>query len=536
MPVIRAFQRTNWREAFPRIIADLALVHLAALMALAAVAIWQSLIHGSADPVRLYVAFHTFYRESFVPQSLLFPVIFFLFGFYSRYRTYTFRNKFVALTQGATVASLVYLFCNFLVDRADTLSRSVSIAFVVLVNIMTVGSRLLKMWMSEPDRGSRDATPNVSLVTDSRDKAPVLVVGGAGYIGSIMCRKLIAQGRRVRLLDNFVYGDSAVRELFGHPKFEVSVGDCRNIQNVVSAVTGVSSIVDLAAIVGDPACEQDRSAALEINYAATRMLIEVAKGHGVDKFLFASSCSVYGETEELCDERSCVGPISLYAQTKVDSENALLNARTDRFQPTILRLATVFGNSYRPRFDLVVNLLTAKALRDGVITIFNGEQWRPFIHVADVAEGFIHLLNSPVNEIGGEVFNLGDSRLNYTLSQVASTIQTLIPGTRVEHIENPDRRNYRVSFEKIRRQLSYQCSITLEQGIDDLKQALTSGRIQDYTDPLYHNQRFLKAAGRLASKEEMDTQVMAAFAAALSNQQQSSSPQDLLSPSSVPLR
>jgi nucleoside-diphosphate-sugar epimerase len=538
MSIVRSFHQTNWREAFPRIIADLVLVHLAALTALAAVAAWQSFIEGSADPVRLYLAFRTFYRESFVPQSFLFPVVFLLFGFYSRYRTYTFRNKLTVLTQGATVASLSYLFCNFLVDRSDNLSRSVSVAFVILVNVLTVGSRLLKMWMSEVGHvpPTNENGPRAVVSADERDKAPVLVVGGAGYIGSIMCRKLIGQGQRVRLLDNFVYGDSAVRELFGHPRFEVSIGDCRNIQNVVSAVTGVKSIVDLAAIVGDPACEQDRSAALEINYAATRMLIEVAKGHGVDKFLFASSCSVYGETEQLCDERSCVGPISLYAQTKVDSENALLRSRSDRFQPTILRLATVFGNSYRPRFDLVVNLLTAKALRDGVITIFNGEQWRPFIHVSDVADGFIHVLNSPLELVGGEIYNLGDSRLNYTLSQVASVIQGLVPGTRVEHIENPDRRNYRVSFEKIRRELNFQCAVTLEQGIDDLKHALESGRIPDYTDPLYHNQRFLKAAGRLASKEEIDTQVMAAFAAALSNQQDDPASPVLTPTSPFPLR
>ncbi|MBL8232754.1 MAG: NAD-dependent epimerase/dehydratase family protein [Bryobacterales bacterium] len=521
MSVVRALQQIAWREAFPRITADLVLVQLAALTALAAVAVWQSMIQGGADPVRLYGAFRAFYLDSFLPQSILFPIVFLLFGFYGRYRTYTLRNKLIVLSQGATVASLIYLFLSFLVDRSDTLARSVSLVFVLLVNIYTVGARLLKMSMREPHQPvtGGDKAHEATIVEDARDKAPVLVVGGAGYIGSILCRKLIAQGRRVRLFDNFVYGDAAVRDLFGTPGFELSIGDCRNIQNVVSAVAGVNSIIDLAAIVGDPACEQDRSAALEINYAATRMLIEVAKGHGVERFLFASSCSVYGETEELCDERSCVGPISLYAQTKVDSENALLQARTDQFRPTILRLATVFGNSYRPRFDLVVNLLTAKALREGVITIFNGEQWRPFIHVGDVADGFVRVLGSPVQIVGGEIYNLGDSRLNYTLSGVASVIQTLIPGTRVEHIENPDRRNYRVSFEKIQRDVGYACSVTLEEGIEDLRAAIVSGRIVDYTDPLYHNQRFLKAAGRLVSKEEVDTQVMAAFSAVLSNHQ-----------------
>jgi nucleoside-diphosphate-sugar epimerase len=317
-----------------------------------------------------------------------------------------------------------------------------------------------------------------------------------------------------------VYGDSAIRELIGQPHFELSIGDCRNIQNVVSAVNGVSGIVHLAAIVGDPACEQDRKAALEINYAATRMLIEIAKGEGVKRFVFASSCSVYGATDVLMDEKTEVTPISLYAQTKVDSERALVAAQDGRFHPTILRLATVFGNSFRPRFDLVVNLLTAKALQEGLITIFNGEQWRPFIHVSDAAEGFLAVLQAPLGVVSGETFNLGDSRLNYTLSQVAEKIRKIVPGTRVENIENSDRRNYRVSFDKIRIQVGYTCQLDLEDGIRELKHVFEEGAILDYTEPQYNNQRFLKAAGLLVSKEEMDTQVMAAFASALQNQQQ----------------
>jgi nucleoside-diphosphate-sugar epimerase len=221
----------------------------------------------------------------------------------------------------------------------------------------------------------------------------------------------------------------------------------------------------------------------------------------------------------LVDERSALRPISLYAQTKVDSEQALLGSRTGRFHPTILRLATVFGNSYRPRFDLVVNLLTAKALRERVITIYNGEQWRPFIHVSDVAEGFQLVHSADLKLVSGETYNLGDSRLNFTLRQVAEIIAELAPGTRVEHVENPDRRNYRVSFDKIYRELGFQGKVHLRDGVLDLKEALVSGKITDYADAVYHNQRYLKAAGRLASAQEMDTQVMAAFALTLGNHQ-----------------
>lgn len=506
------FNDVAWRQVLPRVTADLAIVHAAALLSLAVAALWQLGEVPGLAAAALFEDLRTIYLTTFVPLSLLFPAVFGVGGVYTWARLYQARYKWTHLARMASLATLLFLFGAFLISQAAALPRSAILVFIVLVNAMTIAMRMAKNWVSEP----LPAAAPVS-ATDPAG-APVLVVGGAGYIGSMLCRKLLARGYRVRLFDSFVYGDAAVRDLFGHPRFEVSVGDCRNIQNVVAAMNGAGSVVHLAAIVGDPACEQDRRAASEINYAATRMMTEIARGHGVRRFVFASSCSVYGETEELVDEHSALHPISLYAQTKVDSERALLAARTETFEPVVLRLATVFGNSFRPRFDLVVNLLTAKALRDGVITIFNGSQWRPFIHVSDVAEGFLAALDAPAGMVSGEIFNLGDSRLNYTLSDVAATIQRVVPEVRVEHIENPDRRNYRVSFDKIRDRLAFHSKVTLEEGVADLRAALTSGRIADYTDAAYHNQRFLKAAGRLISKEEIDSQVMAAFAMALANQ------------------
>jgi len=289
------------------------------------------------------------------------------------------------------------------------------------------------------------------------------------------------------------------------------VGDCRNIRDVVGAVKDMDAIVDLAAIVGDPACEQDQGAAREINYGATRMLIEVAKGHGVGRFLFASSCSVYGATDEEMDEHSEVQPISLYAQTKVDSERALLAAQSEAFHPTILRFATVFGLGYRPRFDLVVNLLTARAYQDGKITIFNGQQWRPFIHVRDVVEAIVSAMEAPVRLVSGEVFNVGDSALNHTLQQIAEIIQEVFPGTEVEHIANSDRRNYRVNFDKIRNRLGFEARYDVPYGVRDLRAAFEKRVIRDYKDLRYHNQRFLEVAGVVKNKDEVDSLVMAAF-------------------------
>ncbi|MGO9589679.1 MAG: NAD-dependent epimerase/dehydratase family protein [Candidatus Acidiferrales bacterium] len=340
---------------------------------------------------------------------------------------------------------------------------------------------------------------------------PVLVIGGAGYIGCWLVRRLLDQGRRVRIMDNAVYGLEPIHDLLSHPNLEHLNGDCRNIQDVVKAMSGISSVVHLAAIVGDPACEIDHKTTIEINYAATRMLVEVAKGYGVERFLFASSCSVYGATDERMDEKSPVEPISLYGKTKVSSEQALLKAADNDFHPVLMRFATVFGLSNRPRFDLVVNLLSAKASQDHVITIFNGRQWRPFVHVKDLAEAMILLLNAPLRAVSRQVFNVGDNRLNHMLGDVAEVIQRVMPGTRVEYVENSDRRNYRVCFDKIEREIGFRCGYSLEDGIREIQLAFDSGAIDNYRNIQFSNQVFLRESGTPVNKSDFDAQIMAAF-------------------------
>jgi len=242
------------------------------------------------------------------------------------------------------------------------------------------------------------------------------------------------------------------------------------------------------------------------------MMVEIAKGNGIRQFIFASSCSVYGSTEYLADEKAQVNPISLYARTKVDSEQTLLEAASDSFHPVVLRFATVFGHSWRPRFDLVVNLLTAKASRESLITIYNGQQWRPFIHVRDITEAIVRVMGAPSSVTGGQIYNVGDIRLNHTLTEVAEKIREQFPRTRIEHIENSDRRNYRVSFDKVRQQLGFECSIDLDEGIREMHEAFLSGEVLDYTDIRFHNQRFLQRSGILMPPKKLDGDIMAAFA------------------------
>ena len=489
-----------------RMVVDFSLVHLSMLAALAGSVISYTAFGKMATAHEIAEYFSRYYWLFFWPLSFLFPGVFLANGFYTRSRAYTGRYKALVILRGVGLAVLLFLAVNYFVFRNDLVSRSVVIWFAILVTASVTSVRFLK------DRFTRYfeiRSKDAPAVVPRRET--VLVVGGAGYIGSILVRRLLETGRNVRILDNLVYGCEAIREILDHPNVELMVGDCRHIQSVVSAAKGVDSIVHLAAIVGDPACDQDHQTAQEINFAATRMLIEVAKGHGIGRLVFASSCSVYGASELIMDERSAPNPISVYAQTKVDSEKVLLRARSESFHPTVLRLATVFGLSYRPRFDLVVNLLTAKAFQDGVITIYNGQQWRPFIHVRDIAEGILTVLNAPLALVSGQIFNLGDSRMNFTLSGVADQIRKIFPDTRVENVDNSDRRNYRVSFVKIRNQLGYQCRWSLEDGILELKKAFEEGKIGDYADVSYNNQKYLLAAGSPTNQDEMDSRVMAAF-------------------------
>jgi nucleoside-diphosphate-sugar epimerase len=493
-------------QALPRMLADFAVVQISMIVALA-IPVLFLLTRGqsAAATTRLEEAL-AYYVPYFLCTSLVFPLVFLLNGFYTRSRAYSGRYKMIVVMRGAGLGILSLLAVNYLLFRQNLVPRLALLFFAVSTIALLALTRVAKAMVQE--RYEIRAKDNAGT------EGTVLVLGGAGYIGSSLVRKLLESGRKVRVVDSLVYGDEPLRGVFGHPNLEMRIGDCRNIQDMVAAVRGVDAIIDLAAIVGDPACEQDKQTALEINYAATRMLIEVAKGHGIQRFVFASSCSVYGATDVMMDENSAVKPISLYGQTKLDSEHALLHARTDTFHPTILRLATVFGLSYRPRFDLVVNLLMAKAYNEGVITIFNGEQWRPFIHVHDVAAGFIRALNAPIPIVSGQIFNLGDTRLNYTLTQLGHMIKEMFPETKVQQIDDSDRRNYRVSFEKIRSQLGFQCSWMLEDGMRQLKQAFEDKEITDYTDSRYYNVKFLKMSGSPSRKASIDEQVMAAFSSA----------------------
>ena len=293
-----------------------------------------------------------------------------------------------------------------------------------------------------------------------------------------------------------VFGRDPISAVENHPNLEIIEGDFRHVEVVVQAIKDVDAVIHLGAIVGDPACSLDESLTIDVNLSATRMIAELAKSMGVERFVFASTCSVYGACDELLDERSFVRPISLYGQTKLASEQVLYQLSGERFGPTIVRFATIYGLSGRTRFDLVVNLLTAKARIEGKITVFGGDQWRPFVHVDDAAEALAMILEAPRELVANQVFNVGSNEQNYTITEIGRMVHEHVPAAELLISEqDADKRNYRVSFDKIRNLLAFTPKWTVPQGIAQVLEAIASGEVQDYNDPRYSNVKFLTETG-----------------------------------------
>jgi nucleoside-diphosphate-sugar epimerase len=255
---------------------------------------------------------------------------------------------------------------------------------------------------------------------------------------------------------------------------------------------GVQSVIHLGAIVGDPACSLDEDLTIEVNLLATRTIAEVAKANGVRRLIFASTCSVYGASDDLLDERSEIKPISLYARSKIACERVLLAMRDKNFTPVILRFGTVYGLSGRTRFDLVVNLLAAKAMVDGRITVIGKDQWRPFLHVHDAGRAVLAALEARPEQLSDSVLNVGSDEQNYTLGEIGKLVRSMVPTAELICTESKeDLRNYRVNFSRIRKALNFEAEWTLEAGIQQVVDAIRSGKVIDYHHPKYSNVKFL---------------------------------------------
>ena len=319
----------------------------------------------------------------------------------------------------------------------------------------------------------------------------MLVTGGAGYLGSVLVDELLARGHRVRALDALLHGSvSSLLLVWGHEGFEFVRGDLRETAVRKSVLEGVDSVIHLAAVVGDPACAREPKLARRINLEATRLLLAEARKAGIERFLFASTCSNYGKQDhaDYATEEFELKPVSLYAETKVAAELDVLAAAEGGFAGCCLRFATVYGTSPRMRFDLTVNEFTRDLLLTGDLVVYGEQFWRPYIHVRDAARAAALALEAPVNSIAGEVFNVGDTRENYRKLDIVELLRERIPHGEIQFVHKAeDPRDYRVGFDKIKRVLGFEARSTVPDGIDEIIALLRSGLLDDPHAGIYRN-------------------------------------------------
>ena len=271
----------------------------------------------------------------------------------------------------------------------------------------------------------------------------ILLTGGSGYLGSVLTRKLLTNGHHVRILDNFLFGKGSLKDIQDNEKLELVTGDIRDLSVVGKSLKNIDAVIHLASIVGTQSAELDSKVSTEINFMATRNIAELCKIYKIKQFIFASTCSVYGaQPDRLIAENSEVDPMDSYGLSKFQSERAILQTYD---YPTILRLGTLFGASHRMRFDLAINLFIAQAMNKEKMTVFGGEQWRPFLHVDDAAEAFSFAVENKMEGTYNAVWK------NLTINQMAKDVKKLIPSQVELSKDIVDKRDYRVSGKKLER-------------------------------------------------------------------------------------
>ena len=329
----------------------------------------------------------------------------------------------------------------------------------------------------------------------------VLITGGAGYIGSLLTSELLRQNYRVTLLDSLLFGGESILPFMSHPNFHFIKSDVtehRAIRDAVKKDWGVpNAVIHLAGIVGFPACQAvGKQVAWKYNFDATKLVFEQSTDLGVERFVFASTYSNYGLSEDgkPVTEETPLNPQSLYAETKIAGEEYLLSQKDSPCAPLLFRFATLYGLSPRTRFDLIVNQFVLEAFTKRQLIIYQRGYSRSFVHIRDVVRGVIMGLEAEQSKIRGQVFNLGTDKGNYSKNDIVGFVLKRMPETVVEYKDltfGGDMRDITVSFEKIRRVLGFETTLTVDDGVREVLFALKSGLIRNPTDDRYRNAQFI---------------------------------------------
>ncbi|MDI6704485.1 MAG: SDR family oxidoreductase [bacterium] len=325
-----------------------------------------------------------------------------------------------------------------------------------------------------------------------------LVVGGAGYVGSVLVEELLERGYAVKVFDRLYYGDGGLDKV--RERVELVVGDMRNMDS--SVLDEVDAVINLGGLSNDPTAEYNPKANYEMNTVATESLAKFCKEVGVKRYIFASSCSIYDvgveayEKDVILDETSEVAPKAAYSSSKYEAERRLLSMMDENFCPVILRYGTIYGFSPRMRYDLVVNTFLKDVLSKGYMEIYyGGEMWRPLVDVQDAARAYIACLEADEEKVKGEVFNVVYA--NFRISELALRVREALREIGIEAEIKVDYgykgvRSYRVSGKKIERILGYRPIVSVEESVKNMVNKIKEYEYTDFDNPKYYNIKWMK--------------------------------------------
>jgi nucleoside-diphosphate-sugar epimerase len=382
--------------------------------------------------------------------NTLIILIFLLISFYKKSSTFNINKKIKLI-----------LIVNFLIAISKFIffSWATYLSFIVYQDILLIILLLLPRVFINLKEFNVHFIKNYNI-----SRQGTLVIGGLGYIGSGVVLDLLRNNEKVSVLDCCMFGNEVLDKFYPFPNFTFTKGYASDVILLSKLLKENSKVVHLAGLVGDPACAFSEKDTRYFNIKTTNIIKELCFEYQIRRLIFASSCSVYGKTDKLCLEESPTNPVSLYAQTKLDSERELLDSKIDT---KILRFSTIFGAAERLRFDLVVNLFIAQAFYEKQITVFGGDQERPFLHVKDASKSIMNFLNYKITNTQ-DIYNIGCNDLNGTINQVAKLIEKNIPGSTISlSSENVDARNYAVSFQKYNNLFPNQNFITIQEAIKE---------------------------------------------------------------------
>jgi nucleoside-diphosphate-sugar epimerase len=305
------------------------------------------------------------------------------------------------------------------------------------------------------------------------------VTGGAGYIGSVLLKSLLGKGHSLLCLDRFFFGDDYLRLLAREFPLTLSRDDIRWFNG--SMLKGFDAVIDMAALSNDPTGELDPWKTIEINYLGRSRVARLAREAGVQRYLFISSCSIYGFQQGILSEESPTKPLTTYARANLLAEQDNLPLASKDFTSTAIRLATAYGLSERMRFDIAINGMTLGAVKNKKIPVMkDGTQWRPFVHVEDISRAVSSILSEDKEKVNGELFNIGSDSQNYQVKELAELVaNSLSERPQIEWYGTPDNRSYRVSFKKAREVLGFEPKYTPVDAAREIERALVNGNLTD---------------------------------------------------------